>query len=99
MTDKSPVSQLLQRWSDGDQQALEELTPLVYDVLKKLANSALRGEYRSHTLQATALVNEAYLQLANIEVEWKSRAHFAITLSHELSWRQQRFDKTFSCRL
>lgn len=76
MTDKTPVSLLLQRWSDGDQQALEELTPLVYDVLKKLANSAFRGEYRSHTLQATALVNEAYLQLVNADVEWKNRTHF-----------------------
>ncbi len=76
MSNDDAVSALLARWSDGDEQALNELTPLVYDELKKLARSAFRREHGAHTLQATALVNEAYVQLVGADVNWKNRSHF-----------------------
>src|SRR5262249_33087430 len=56
----SDVSVLLRAWSDGDQKALERLTPIVYDELRKLARRYMRAERHGHSLQATALVNEAY---------------------------------------
>jgi len=71
------VTQLLLRWREGDQLALEELTPLVYDELHRLAARHMRGERVGHTLQTSALVNEAYLRLAgNAEIQWQDRAHF-----------------------
>ena len=76
MSDNKTITDLLQRWGQGDQEALEALTPVVYDELKQLARSAFRREQGAHTLQATALVNEAYLQLAGASVDWRSRSHF-----------------------
>lgn len=76
MSDQSPESLLLQRWRDGDTDAFNELAPLVYDTLRRLANSAFRREQGGHTLQATALVNEAYLQLIDAKVDWQGKAHF-----------------------
>ncbi|MEM9402310.1 MAG: sigma-70 family RNA polymerase sigma factor [Pseudomonadota bacterium] len=76
MSHDDAVTGLLARWSDGDEQALNELTPIVYDELKKLARSAFRREHGAHTLQATALVNEAYVQLVGADVNWKGRSHF-----------------------
>lgn len=71
------VTQLLVAWSDGDEAALEKLAPLVYDELRRLARRHMAGERRGHTLQTTALVNEAYLRLVNWkEVRWQNRAHF-----------------------
>jgi RNA polymerase sigma factor (TIGR02999 family) len=71
------ISQLLLQWNDGDQAALERLMPLVYDELRRLARSYLRRERPDHTLQATALVNEAYLRLIDQHsVTWRNRAHF-----------------------
>ena len=71
------VTELLVQWSHGDQAALERLTPLVYDELHRLAANYLRHQRPDHTLQATALVHEAYLQLLDLkEIEWNSRAHF-----------------------
>lgn len=71
------VTQLLQNWNQGDQQALEELTPLVYQELRRLAHRCLSGHRPNHTLQTTALVNEAYLRLANqTHPRWNDRAHF-----------------------
>ncbi len=71
------VTQLLRAWRDGNQQALGELMPLIYDELKRIAAHYLRHERHGHTLQTTALVNEAYLKLAVCdETEWNSRAHF-----------------------
>ena len=71
------VTQLLAQWSNGDQQALETLTPLVYEELRSLARHYLRGEHAEYTLQSTALVHEAYLRLVEWRnVEWKNRAHF-----------------------
>lgn len=71
------VTALLVQWSQGNQAALEQLTPLVYAELHRLAAAYLRGERDDHTLQATALVHEAYLQMRRLDrVEWKNRAHF-----------------------
>lgn len=77
------VTQLLAAWQIGDSKALEALTPLVFDELRKLAASYMRRERPGHTLQATALVNEAYLKLAGIEnKDWRSRAHFFAIAAH-----------------
>jgi len=71
------VTQLLQRWREGDHQALDELTPLVYDELRRLAQRHMSRERPGHTLQATALANEAYLKLAGYDrIDWNGRAHF-----------------------
>lgn len=74
---ESEITRLLAEWRDGDQAALEELTPLVYQELRKLAQSYLRRERPDHTLQPTALINEAYLRLAKQDFpEWQNRRHF-----------------------
>ncbi len=71
------ITQMLQQWSDGNRDALEELMPLVYDELHKQARRYLRRERPNHTLQTTALINEAYLKLIDQrEVNWESRTHF-----------------------
>lgn len=71
------LTRLLVQWSEGDQQALEKLTPLVYQDLRRLAQAYLRSEAPNHTLQSTALVHEAYLRLIDQRgVRWQSRAHF-----------------------
>jgi RNA polymerase sigma-70 factor (ECF subfamily) len=71
------VTQLLQHWSHGDDAALAELTPLVYGELRRLAHRHMGGERPDHTLQTTALVNEAYLRLADqTNLRWQDRAHF-----------------------
>src|SRR4029077_9005644 len=71
------ISQLLRAWSDGDQLALGELTPVVYAELRRLAHRYMRGERRHHSLQTTALVNEAYMRLVDYKrMQWQNRAHF-----------------------
>src|SRR5437588_11040715 len=71
------VTQLLQQWSHGDNAALAELTPLVYEELRRLAHHYMKAERPDHTLQTTALVNEAYLRLADQTASnWHGRAHF-----------------------
>jgi RNA polymerase sigma-70 factor, ECF subfamily len=71
------VTQLLADWSHGDNAALTELTPLVYEELRRLAHCKMTGQRPNHTLQTTALVNEAYLRLADqTNPNWQSRAHF-----------------------
>jgi RNA polymerase sigma-70 factor (ECF subfamily) len=71
------VSTLLRAWSDGDQSALERLTPVVYDELHRLARRYMKGERSGHSLQTTALVNEAYMRLVDYErMRWQNRAHF-----------------------
>jgi RNA polymerase sigma-70 factor (ECF subfamily) len=71
------VTQLLQQWSHGDDAALAELTPLIYEELRRLAHHYMEGERPGHTLQTTALVNEAYLRLADqTNPNWQSRPHF-----------------------
>jgi RNA polymerase sigma-70 factor, ECF subfamily len=79
MAESSPneVTQLLLDCSAGDKSALDRLMPLVYDELRKLARSYLARERPGHTLQTTALVNEAYLRLVDQKsVQWQNRAHF-----------------------
>jgi RNA polymerase sigma-70 factor (ECF subfamily) len=71
------VSGLLRAWSEGDQSALEKLTPIVYRELHRLARHYMRGERQGHSLQTTALVNEAYLRLVDYKrIRWQNRAHF-----------------------
>src|SRR5213078_2390441 len=71
------VTNLLTRWSHGDDAALAELTPLVYDELRRIAHRHMGGQRPDHTLQTTALVNEAYLRLADqTNPRWQNRAHF-----------------------
>jgi RNA polymerase sigma factor (TIGR02999 family) len=71
------VTGLLTRWSQGDGAALAELTPLVYEELRRLAHHFMEGQRTDHTLQTTALVNEAYLRLADqTNPHWQNRAHF-----------------------
>jgi RNA polymerase sigma factor (TIGR02999 family) len=71
------VTVLLAKWGEGDREALDALTPLVYNELRRLAKSYLRRERVGHTLEGTALVHEAYLRLIDQrEVEWRNRNHF-----------------------
>jgi len=71
------VTQLLHEWSSGNKAALDSLTPVVYDELRRLAGVYLRRERMDHTLQATALVHEAYMKLVDQrQVRWQNRAHF-----------------------
>lgn len=74
--DRQAVTRLLRQWGNGDKQALDELMPVVYDQLRRLASSCLRAERPDHTLRATALVHEAYMRLVESEVEWQDRVHF-----------------------
>ena len=71
------VTQLLRAWSDGDKTALDELVPLVESELRRLARACMGRERKDHTLQATALVNEAFLRFTDArQVRWQDRAHF-----------------------
>src|SRR5438309_2012628 len=71
------VSKLLRAWSGGDRNALDRLTPVVYDELRRLARRYMRRERPGHSLQTTALVNEAYMRLVDYErMQWQNRAHF-----------------------
>jgi RNA polymerase sigma factor (TIGR02999 family) len=74
--DRQLVTQLLHEWSGGNKQALDELMPVVYDQLRKVAANCLRSERPDHTLPATALVNEAYMRLVDSNVAWQDRVHF-----------------------
>ncbi len=73
----SETTQLLRAWAKGDQGALEQLTPRVYEELRRIAGHFMRNERASRTIQTTALVHEAYLKLIDIDnVDWQHRAHF-----------------------
>jgi len=79
MTTPTPeeVSQLLQDWSEGDSTALDKLLPIIYHEMHKLAHHYMKRERLGHTLQTTALVNEAYMRLADYKkMRWQGRAHF-----------------------
>lgn len=77
LVQSQPVTDWLIKWSQGDESALEKLTPYVYEELRRLAKNYLRNERPDHTLQATALVHEAYLRLQDVSgVEWKHRGQF-----------------------
>jgi len=74
---KDEVCELLRAWSSGDTSALEKLTPIVYDELHRLARRYMKGERTGHSLQTTALVNEAYMRLVDYtRMQWQDRAHF-----------------------
>jgi RNA polymerase sigma-70 factor (ECF subfamily) len=71
------ISTLLRAWSDGDQEALDRLTPIVYEELHRVARRYMRRERPGHSLQPTALVNEAYMRLVDYKrMQWQNRAHF-----------------------
>lgn len=71
------ITQLLARWSSGDQEAVEQVLPLVYEELRSIASRQLRRERSDHTLQPTAIVHEAYLRLVEqAGLDWPSRSHF-----------------------
>jgi RNA polymerase sigma factor (TIGR02999 family) len=77
MENSQNVTELLVRWNGGDDAALDELFPIVYRELQKIAHRYLAGEAKNHTLQTTALVNEAYLKLIDINrIEWQNRTQF-----------------------
>jgi len=77
MNSSADVTQLLLAWNQGDRAALDKLMPIVYDELRRLARKQLRSEAPEHTLQATVLVNEAYIRLVDLNrVNWQNRAHF-----------------------
>ena len=85
MTSPSPdeVTQLLLDWSNGDKAALDKLMPLVYEELRRLAHHCMGRERPGHTLQTTAIINEAYLQLVDQRnVQWQNRAHFFGIAAH-----------------
>jgi len=98
------ITELLERWSDGDEEALDRLMPLVYDELHRLAAAYLRRERQNHTLQPTALVNEAYLKLVDQRYgHWRNRAQFygiaaqqmrRILVDHARSHRSKKRDGT-----
>jgi RNA polymerase sigma factor (TIGR02999 family) len=74
---RDDVSALLRAWTDGDQRALDRLTPIVYDELHRLAHYHMKREQAGHSLQTTALVNEAYMRLLDYKrMRWQNRAHF-----------------------
>jgi len=71
------ITKLLLDWRNGDQEALDRLMPLVYEELRRMANYYMRNERKGHTLQTSALVNEAYLRLVDHEnIAWQNRSHF-----------------------
>ena len=71
------VTRLLASWKDGDEAALQQLLPVVHEELRRLARRQMAGERPGHTLQPTALVNEAYLRLVDLkQMQWQDRAHF-----------------------
>src|SRR5437660_12739603 len=89
------LTELLDDWQQGDRTALDRLTPLIYDELRRIAHRYVRPERNGDTLQTTALVNEAYLRLAGQEQpEWQNRAHlFAVTaqvMRHILNYHARR---------
>lgn len=77
MKDDAQITEMLAAWADGDTDSLERLLPLVEQELRRIAHSYMRRENANHTLQTTALVNEAYLKLVNqTRIDWKNRAQF-----------------------
>src|ERR1700687_4139007 len=79
------ITELLQAWRQGDEHALEKLTPQVYRELHRAAKRCMKGERDGHTLQTTALINELYLRLTDLErVDWQNRAHFFAFLARQM---------------
>jgi len=78
------VTQLIQKWRSGEGEALDRLVPLVYEELKAMADARLRGERAGHTLQATALVHEAYARLVAVDIDFNDRAHFFAVIAQTM---------------
>ena len=79
------ITELLQAWRDGDETALEKLTPRVYRELHKAATRCMRSERADHTLQTTALINELYLRLTALQgIDWQNRAHFFAVCARQM---------------
>jgi RNA polymerase sigma factor (TIGR02999 family) len=76
MRSEMDVTRLLRRWREGDCGALDELTPVLYDELRRIASGQLARERRNHTLQSTEIVHEAFIRLLGSDVAWQDRAHF-----------------------
>ena len=73
------ITEILKAWQAGDQHALDDLTPQVYRELRRAAKLCMRKEPDGHTLQTTALINELYLRLGDLQaIDWQSRAHFLL---------------------
>jgi len=70
------ITRLLERWQNGDESALDDAMPYLHEELRKLANYFMQSEQRGHTLQSTALVNEAYLRLVDVDLKIENRGHF-----------------------
>ena len=81
-SDGGEVTQLLKAMKDGDLAAADRLLPLVYAELHRLATSYMRRERQDHTLQPTALINEAYMRLAKEDLDWQNREHFIGIAAH-----------------
>ncbi len=81
-SDGGEVTQLLKAMNDGDHAAADRLLPLVYAELHRLATSYMRRERQDHTLQPTALINEAYMRLAKEDLDWQNREHFIGIAAH-----------------
>ncbi len=75
-SNQQQVTLLLKEWGDGNKESLDQLMPLLYDQLHRIASSCLRAERPDHTLRATALVHEAYLRLVDSDIAWENRVHF-----------------------
>lgn len=76
MASEEGITELLNRWSTGDDRARDAVAPLIYDELKRIARGVFSRENAAHTLQPTALVNEAYVKLIGVDIEWQDRGHF-----------------------
>lgn len=80
------ITQLLARWQGGEEAALNELLPLVYDELAKIARREFRAQAPGHTLQPTALINEAVLRLVDSDISWRDRCHFLAVMTTTIRW-------------
>jgi len=84
MTDRESITCLLQQWGNGDSAALDKLSPLVYQELRRIAHYFMHRERKSHTLQPTALVNEAFLKLLDSDINWSDRKHFYAVAARQM---------------
>jgi RNA polymerase sigma-70 factor, ECF subfamily len=82
--DRQAVTRLLSAWQSGDSRALERLTPLIYEELRNRARRYMRQERPGHTLQATAVVHEAFVKLVEMDIPWQDRAHFFAVAARQM---------------
>ena len=83
-SDRQAVTRLLSAWQSGDSRALERLTPLIYEELRNRARRYMQRERPGHTLQATAVVHEAFVKLVEMEVPWQDRGHFFAVAARQM---------------